>query len=65
MAEIDLKKPGRLANKIAVITGSSPGIGRAIALAFAAEGASLVYSDITRSREWVHRRISQRQLCFW
>jgi NAD(P)-dependent dehydrogenase (short-subunit alcohol dehydrogenase family) len=38
--------PGRLANKIAIITGSSSGIGRAIALAYAAEGASLICSDI-------------------
>jgi NAD(P)-dependent dehydrogenase (short-subunit alcohol dehydrogenase family) len=39
--------PGRLANKTAIITGSSSGIGRAIALAFAAEGANLLCSDIT------------------
>ncbi|KAF1940571.1 short-chain dehydrogenase/reductase-like protein [Clathrospora elynae] len=38
--------PGRLSNKIAVITGSSSGIGRATALAFASEGASLVCSDL-------------------
>jgi NAD(P)-dependent dehydrogenase (short-subunit alcohol dehydrogenase family) len=38
--------PGRLTNKIAVITGSSSGIGRATALAFASEGAHLVCSDI-------------------
>lgn len=38
--------PGRLTNKIAVITGSSSGIGRAIALAFASEGANIVCSDI-------------------
>ena len=38
--------PGRLTNKIAVITGSSSGIGRATALAFASEGASLVCSDL-------------------
>ncbi|KAG9195124.1 hypothetical protein G6011_00244 [Alternaria panax] len=38
--------PGRLQNKIAVITGSSSGIGRATALAFASEGASLVCSDL-------------------
>jgi glucose 1-dehydrogenase len=36
-----------LAGKIAVVTGASSGIGRAIAIAFAAEGASVVVSDIT------------------
>jgi NAD(P)-dependent dehydrogenase (short-subunit alcohol dehydrogenase family) len=39
--------PGRLASKVAIITGSSSGIGRAIALAFASEGASLLLSDLT------------------
>ncbi|MGX8012973.1 SDR family NAD(P)-dependent oxidoreductase [Mesorhizobium sp. ORM8.1] len=34
-----------LANKIAVVTGASSGIGRAIALKFAAEGASVVVAD--------------------
>ena len=33
---------GRLADKVAIITGASAGIGRATALLFAAEGASLV-----------------------
>jgi NAD(P)-dependent dehydrogenase (short-subunit alcohol dehydrogenase family) len=41
--------PGRLTNKTAVITGSSSGIGRATALAFASEGANIVCSDITES----------------
>lgn len=36
-----------LSGKCAVITGASSGIGRAIALAFAAEGASVVVLDIT------------------
>ncbi|KNG46765.1 short-chain dehydrogenase/reductase-like protein [Stemphylium lycopersici] len=38
--------PGRLHNKTAIITGASSGIGRAIALAFASEGASLVCADL-------------------
>ncbi|KAH3911580.1 hypothetical protein HBI56_163070 [Parastagonospora nodorum] len=41
--------PGRLTNKTAIITGSSSGIGRAIALALASEGANIVCSDITET----------------
>jgi NAD(P)-dependent dehydrogenase (short-subunit alcohol dehydrogenase family) len=36
----------RLDSKVAVITGASSGLGRAIALRFAAEGAALVLGDI-------------------
>ncbi|BBC28824.1 hypothetical protein SGFS_001150 [Streptomyces graminofaciens] len=36
----------RLQGKVAVITGSSSGIGRAIALRFAEEGANVVVSDV-------------------
>jgi NAD(P)-dependent dehydrogenase (short-subunit alcohol dehydrogenase family) len=38
---------GLLAGKIAVVTGGSSGIGRAIALAFGAEGAIVVSADVT------------------
>lgn len=38
--------PGRLADKVAVVTGSSAGISRAITLAFAREGAKVVCSDL-------------------
>ena len=41
-------KQGRLQGKVAVITGSGQGIGRAAALLFAAEGASVVVADINR-----------------
>ncbi|MAV20844.1 MAG: short-chain dehydrogenase, partial [Acidimicrobiaceae bacterium] len=37
---------GRLANKVTVITGGGNGIGRATALLFAKEGASIVVADI-------------------
>jgi NAD(P)-dependent dehydrogenase (short-subunit alcohol dehydrogenase family) len=36
---------GRLADKIAVITGGGSGIGRACALRFAAEGAKVCVAD--------------------
>jgi NAD(P)-dependent dehydrogenase (short-subunit alcohol dehydrogenase family) len=36
----------RLASKIAIITGSSSGIGRAIALAFSRSGATILCSDL-------------------
>ena len=37
----------QLAGKIAIVTGASSGIGRAIAVSFAAEGARVVAADIT------------------
>ena len=37
---------GRLAGKRAIITGAARGIGKAIAAAFAAEGAELLLADI-------------------
>jgi NAD(P)-dependent dehydrogenase (short-subunit alcohol dehydrogenase family) len=44
---------GRLDGKVAVITGAASGIGRASALRFAVEGASVVVADLSRSA--VHR----------
>ena len=42
----------RLHDRTAVITGAASGIGRAIALRFAAEGAKVVVSDIKREPTW-------------
>jgi NAD(P)-dependent dehydrogenase (short-subunit alcohol dehydrogenase family) len=39
----------RLKNKVAIITGSSSGFGRAIALRFGAEGARVVCSDLDKN----------------
>ena len=36
----------RLENRVAIVTGAAGGIGQAMALAFAAEGASVVAADI-------------------
>ena len=41
---------GRLQNKVAVITGTGDGIGRATALAFAAEGARVVGCDLNAEK---------------
>ena len=40
---------GRLADKVAIVTGSSSGLGRAIALLYAEQGASVVCSDLSPS----------------
>jgi NAD(P)-dependent dehydrogenase (short-subunit alcohol dehydrogenase family) len=37
---------GRLAGKVALVTGSASGIGRTTALAFAREGAKLIVADV-------------------
>jgi len=52
---------GKLEGKIAIITGGDSGIGRAVAIAFAREGADVVFSyldehdDAAETAEWVHK----------
>ena len=41
---------GRLTDKVAIITGARSGIGRGIAEAFAAEGATLVLTARTKDK---------------
>jgi NAD(P)-dependent dehydrogenase (short-subunit alcohol dehydrogenase family) len=47
MATSVLPHIGSLAGKIAIVTGSSSGLGRAISLAYAASGASVVCADLS------------------
>ena len=46
--ETSYKGSGRLAGKKAVITGGDSGIGRAVAIAFAREGADILISYLRR-----------------
>ncbi|MDB6034680.1 MAG: hypothetical protein JWM16_5018, partial [Verrucomicrobiales bacterium] len=41
--------PGQFNNKVAFVTGAANGIGRAAALAFADEGASVVVADVSEA----------------
>lgn len=59
---------GRLANKIALITGADSGIGRAVAIAFAREGADVAiayldeHEDAKETARWVEEAGRQRLL---
>jgi NAD(P)-dependent dehydrogenase (short-subunit alcohol dehydrogenase family) len=48
---------GRLAGKVCIVTGAGSGIGRASALLFAEEGATVVAADIDADAEGVTHRV--------
>ena len=41
-----MSQSGQLSHKVAIVTGSSSGVGRAIALAFSQQGACVVCADL-------------------
>ena len=59
--EISYRGSGRLTGKVAIITGADSGIGRAVAIAYAREGADLVISyldeheDAKETAHWVEQ----------
>lgn len=59
--ETSYKGSGRLAGKVAIITGADSGIGRAVAIAYAREGADILISyldehdDAAETKKWVEQ----------
>jgi NAD(P)-dependent dehydrogenase (short-subunit alcohol dehydrogenase family) len=52
---------GNFAGKVAFVTGAASGIGRAAALAFAREGASIVAADVSEQGNQETARLIEEQ----
>ncbi len=53
---------GLLDNKVAVITGAARGIGKAIALAFAKQGANIAFTDIAENEDFKQTEVELNAL---
>ena len=69
--EQSYKGSGRLEGKAALITGGDSGIGRAVAIAFAREGADILVSylseheDAEETARWVRKAGRQAAVAPW
>ena len=53
------QKNGRLQDRVAIVTGGSNGIGQAIALAYAKEGALVVVADLAPTGQTTRSTVDQ------